>query len=145
MKNILYTLLFGLLSTLNWAQSKESHDQIRSLKIAHISAALNLTNEESEKFWPIFNTYDSKMSSLRHNPIVKYIKYTDIDNISQMNEKEANSKLQELIDYEEEYFSTRQKFIQDVKKILNNKKIILLKKAEDDFNRNLLKKYKEKK
>ncbi|MDR0229480.1 MAG: hypothetical protein LBI72_10540 [Flavobacteriaceae bacterium] len=145
MKNIFLLLAFGLLSTLGLAQSKESHEQIRSLKIAHISSALNLTTDEAERFWPIFTAYDNKMSSLRHNPIVKYIKYTDIDNLAQMSDKEAASKLQELIDYEDEYFSTRQKFIQDVKKILNSKKIILLKKAEDDFNRNLLKKYKEKK
>lgn len=143
MKNYLLLLFSVLVFAPSWGQSKESHDQIKQLKIAHITATLNLTNDEAEKFWPLYNTYDNKMSALRHNAIVRYIKHANLDEIAQMSDKDASSKLQELIDSEEEYFTTRQKFIIDVKKIINSRKIILLKKAEDDFNRKLLKKYKD--
>lgn len=145
MKNYFLVLLFSFMLIPGFSQNKEAHDQIKSLKIAHISSALNLTNEEAEKFWPIYNTYDNKISTLRHNSIFKYIKQTDATDIAKLSDKEANLKLQELIDDEEDYFKTRQKFIIDAKKIISSKKIILLKKAEDDFNRKLLKKYKDNK
>lgn len=144
MKKIIALLV--LLFSLQNINAQESHiDKIRSLKIAHLTSTLNLTKTEAEKFWPIYNTYDNKMGELRHSQIVKFIKTTEIEEIEAMNEKDASNKIQELIDFETEYFTIRKQFLIDAKKILSNKKILILKKAEDDFNRKLLKKYKEKK
>lgn len=144
MKGIFYLfILFGC-SLLSHAQHGDS-DKIKSLKVAHLTTVLNLTTEEAEKFWPIFNTYDNQLSKLRHSEIIKYTKSTEIEDIERLSEKQAKEKVQDLLDFEEEYCALRNKFIQDCKNILSNKKILLLKKAEDDFNRKLLKKYKEKK
>lgn len=144
MKKIIALLV--LLFSIQSINAQENHiDKIRSLKIAHLTTALNLTKTEAEKFWPIYNTYDNKMGELRHSQIVKFIKTTEIEEIEAMTEKDASNKIQELIDFETEYFTIRKQFLIDAKKILSNKKILILKKAEDDFNRKLLKKYKEKK
>ncbi|WP_010252953.1 PH1570 family protein [Myroides injenensis] len=144
MKKIIALLI--ILFSIQSINAQENHiDKIRSLKIAHLTTALNLTKSEAEKFWPIYNTYDNKMGELRHSQIVKFIKTTDIEDIEAMTEKDASNKIQELIDFETDYFTIRKQFLVDAKKILSNKKILILKKAEDDFNRKLLKKYKEKK
>ncbi|MTG97122.1 MULTISPECIES: hypothetical protein [Myroides] len=138
------TLFFLFICMLS-IKAQDHGEQIRSLKIAHLTSVLNLSTTEAEKFWPLYNTYDHKMSELRHNEIVKFLKHNEISEIETMSEKEASKKIQELIDFEEAYFSTRKDFLTEAKKILSNKKILLLKKAEDDFNRKLLRKYKEKK
>lgn len=120
-------------------------DQIRSLKIAHLSSVLDLTPEEAEKFWPIYTNYDKKMHELRHNDIVRFIKDSDISAIENLSQSEATAKINELLNFDSDYFTTRKQFIKDAQKVISNKKILILKKAEDDFNRRLLKKYKENK
>ena len=39
-------------------------EKIQSLKIAFISQKLQLTTDEAEKFWPIYNQYDNEIHSL---------------------------------------------------------------------------------
>ncbi|EHQ41378.1 MULTISPECIES: hypothetical protein [Myroides] len=143
MKRFLLLLIFLCISS--FSQAQQSSDQIKSLKIAHLSSVLNLTSEEAEKFWPIYNTYDNKLSKLRHSEVIHYIKSNETQDIEGLTEKQATEKVQALLTFEEDYCSLRSQFILDSKKILSNKKILLLKKAEDDFNRKLLKKYKDKK
>ncbi len=145
MKKYIILLLTILSIQNNWAQNKKSHEQIRSLKVAHLTTALNLTKDEAEKFWTVYNVYDNKMSELHHNSTIKFLKKSSFDDLEKMSDKEALSKIQELNAFDDEYCSIRKQFLQDVQKILSAKKILILKKAEDEFNRQLLKKYKEKK
>lgn len=125
--------------------SQDKHEQITSLKIAHLTTQLNLSDTEAEKFWPIYNAYDKKMGELRHNGVVKYIKGNTVEDLNQISESDASKHLKELVEFENSYFTTRKKFIEDSKKVIGDKKTLILKKAEDDFNKKLLKKYKEKK
>lgn len=127
------------------AQDRGNHDQINALKIAHLSSELNLTTKEAEKFWPLYTTYSEKMHALRNNPMARYIRNTDMETIEKLQEKEAAEALKKIINYESEYFSLRTGFLEDVQKVLSAKKIIQLNKAEDDFNRKLLKQYRDKK
>ena len=140
-----YTFVLLLISSLVFAQDAKSHDQIKALKIAHLATELNLNSSEAEKFWPLYNVYDQKMYELRHNEVSKFIQKTEINKITEMSESDANRCLKDMINFEAEYFSVRKQFILDAQKVMSAKKIILLKKAEDDFNRKLLKQYKKKK
>ena len=42
-------------------------DRIESLRIAYISQQLNLTPQEAEKFWPVYNSYRNDLETLRKN------------------------------------------------------------------------------
>lgn len=47
-------------------QNKQSaHDQIESLRIAFISQQLNLSPEEAQRFWPVYNAYRSESEVLQ--------------------------------------------------------------------------------
>lgn len=145
MKNIFVFWCLVLGTTLGYAQDHKSHDQIRSLKIAHLTSELELTPAEAEKFWPLYHSYDQKMYELRHNETTKLIRKTEASEIEKMSEKEAEKALNDMIKFEAEYFAVRKQFILDVQKIISAQKIIKLKKAEDDFNKKLLKQYRKKK
>ena len=43
---------------------KESREKIKALKVAYITNQLDLTADEAEKFWPIYNDYEQKKSAL---------------------------------------------------------------------------------
>ena len=42
-------------------------ERIESMKIAFISQQLNLTPQEGEKFWPVYNQYHSELKTLHQN------------------------------------------------------------------------------
>lgn len=125
------------------AQDKDWKKKIKSLKIAYITEHLDLTPQEAEKFWPVYNLHDDKINKLRHQDMrrIKHqFKEGDISNIS---ETEAENLLNEYIQLEEDLIKEYRQMNIDLKKVLSAKKIILLKKIEDDFGRQLLQKLRE--
>lgn len=43
------------------------HEKIQALRIAFISQQLNLTPTEAQKFWPLYNQYQTDLHTLREN------------------------------------------------------------------------------
>lgn len=140
-------IVFLFLSFNFYAQSdkfKEKKEQIRAMKVAFLTSELDLSSNEAEKFWPIYNTFDDKQFELRHQKMKGYFKRMQGENLEKLSEKDANILLSQIEDNEEELFNLRKKFITNLKEILPSVKIIKLKKAEEDFNRKLLQQYKDK-
>lgn len=142
MKN-LFTLVLLVVTLATSAQKDdEKREQIKALKTAYITTELSLSSEESAKFWPVYNTFDEKQFELRHQKMRAVGK--KIDAIDSMSDKEALALINQMEDYEEELLQNRKKLISSLKQIISPVKIVKLKRAEDDFNRKLLKQYKEK-
>ncbi|MEG0849540.1 sensor of ECF-type sigma factor [Flavobacterium plurextorum] len=145
-KNILTFLLF-LVSFSFYAQNDKADDKrekIKAYKVSFLTTELELTSTEAEKFWPIYNTYDDKQYELRHNKMKTYLRKLDDDNLSSLSEKEAAVLLSQIESTDKELYLLREKYTANLKKILSAKKILKLKKSEDDFNRKLLKQYRDK-
>lgn len=141
-KILLITIaLFPFLMTAQGGKFKEKKEQIKTLKIAFITEELNLTSTEAEKFWPLYNAFDEKQHQIRQQ---KFISRSENTSVDQMNDKEATALLSQIENNEEELYQLRKKFISNLKIILPSVKIIKLKKAEEDFNRKLLKQYRDK-
>ena len=143
----LLPLLLLLVSTSFYAQSesmKEKKEQIKTLKVAFFTTELDLTNAQAEKFWPIYNAFDSKQFELRHQKMRAFMKRMNDGSLDKISEKEANAFLVQIQDTEEELFLLRKKFTSNLRGILPASKIIKLKKAEEDFNRKLLQQYRNK-
>lgn len=117
-------------------------DKIKTLKTAFITTELSLTQQEAEKFWPIYNAFEEKQFELRHNKMKSYMKRMDSD-LDTMSEKDASTLLTQMESVEEETHQLRKKLVADLKSVISSHKIIKLKKAEEDFNRSLLKQYRE--
>ena len=143
----LITLFLMLVSLTFYAQGesmKEKKEQIRVLKVAFFTTELNFTNDEAEKFWPLYNTFDENQFELRHQKMRAFSKRMSDGSLDKISEKEATQFLAQIEDTEEELFLLRRKFLQNVKTILPAVKIVKLKKAEEDFNRKLLQQYRHK-
>jgi len=123
---------------------KEKKEQIKALKAAFFTTELDLTTNEAERFWPIYNTFDDKQFELRHQKMRTYMRRMSDGSLDKITEKEANTFLAQIEDTEEELFLLKKKFMQNVKTILPAVKIVKLKKAEEDFNRKLLHQYRSK-
>lgn len=145
-KNILPMILF-LVSFSFFGQNgktDEKREKIKAYKVSFLTTELELSSTEAEKFWPIYNTYDDKQYELRHEKIKAYMRKLDDDNINSISEKEASALLSQIESADKELYLLRVKYNSDIKKVLSAKKILKLKKSEDDFNRKLLKQYRDK-
>ena len=64
-------LMIGVLLWVNinvFAQADndvDKDDQIKALKIAYITKQLDLTPDEAQKFWPVFNQYETELKKVR--------------------------------------------------------------------------------
>ena len=122
----------------------QKREQIKALKIAYITDELKLTSEEATKFWPLFNAYEEKQKNFRKERIRSFMDQSGTGDIDKMTEKEAASILNDIENSEEDAFQNRKKFVASLKPILPASKILKLKKAEEGFNKKLLKQFRNK-
>lgn len=136
-----------LLSFNFYAQSEKTNEkraQIKAMKVAFFTSELNLTPNEAEKFWPLFNIFDDKQFELRYQKMKSLKKRINNESLDKMTEKEANTLLSQINSTDEELFLLRKRFFSNLRGIIPAIKILKLRKAEDDFSRNLLQQYRDK-
>lgn len=136
MKKLLFICLILFSSLQLAAQNREGHrEKIKALKTAHITEGLNLTPQEAQKFWPVYNKYEKKRRQLHRQ------EHADIENIECISEDKAKKMLDEYVRLEREDYLLKKQYFQELSTILSAQRIIQLKKVEEDFNRKLIKEY----
>jgi len=134
---ILVALSFTLPLFSQDSRMGEHRDKIKALKVADITEKLDLSTSEAEKFWPIYNAFENDHERLRSDT---FKKRNDID-FESLTESEAQNLLDEMIGLGKQRHDLNNKFILDLKQVLPAKKIILLKKVEEEFKRKMLKEF----
>lgn len=140
MKKTFIILFVILTSWSTYSQSSDKKEKIKSLKVAFITERLALTETEAQKFWPIYNAYETEKDAQRR---LGYEKRKEISD--DVTESQARVILIDFIKFERDRESLRIDFIESLLKIkvLPSKKILKLKTAEDEFNRKMLHEYKK--
>jgi len=109
-------------------------DKIESHKIAFITEQLNLTPEESQKFWPLYNEYSAKERELR----------SDFKGRPEsVSEAEANEIIGKFFENEEKKLNLMKNYYQKFKMVLPASKVVKLHFAERKFKEKLLEKMRE--
>lgn len=139
---LIFFILF--LTSFSLAQAQQKRERIKALKVAYITEELNLTSDEAAKFWPLYNAYEDKQRDFRQEKLRSYMDRIDGGEIDKMTDKDATVFLNQMENTEDELYQSRKKFASSLKGILPPIKIIRLKKAEEGFNRKLLKQYRNK-
>ncbi|MFD3003131.1 Spy/CpxP family protein refolding chaperone [Pontibacter toksunensis] len=136
----LFLLLFCALTlagTAANAQDNRSHDRrenVEAAKIAFLTEKMELTAEQSQKFWPIYNEYEAKrrelMKSYRHG----YRK--DVETLS---EQEAKARIDEMFNTREKELALEKEYASKYQRVLSNRQLINLYRGERQFTKMLLK------
>ncbi len=130
--SILGIFLTGQIS----AQGKRG-DRIKAMKVAFITDKLELTPEESQNFWPIYNELSSKLREIR-----KSLKREPLqENIS---DAEAMDFINKKFDADQKELDLKKEYTLRMKSAISPIKLIRLQEAEKQFKRELLKHAKEK-
>lgn len=138
---ILIPILF-LVSLVSFSQEfKEKKEKIKALKVAYITNELKLTTDEAQKFWPIYNTYDANQFNLRRKKTQTVLNKFEDGGLDKLTDSEATVLVNQMESIDEELYLIKKKFVNDLQTVIPAIKIIKLKKAEDEFNRKLLKQF----
>jgi hypothetical protein len=134
-----FILIYSLFFSVSLFAQKINENDVNSYKIAFITERLDLTSAEAQAFWPIYNKHHKQYDSLKKNvwePVKKGLK--NIDNLS---EEEAEKLLKDYRNYKKMRLQYREDFINELLTVISPKKVMQLKKADYDFNKELLKQY----
>lgn len=125
---ILITISFCLSAEITLAQNTK-REKIESLKIAFITKKLDLSPEDSQLFWPVYNQYQREISDLIMQRRAAH-KDTDADTID------------EDLDIEGKIVDVRKKYRKEFSRVLSPEKINQFYQAEREFREELIKQLK---
>lgn len=133
MKKSIVLTIFSLVSLTGFTQNN-GVKQIETAKIALITNRLNLSPEQAQQFWPIYNEFDTKKKEIKksYRKLVSEINtLTTSDEKILANLKETLNLQQKEVDVEKDYMA---KFL----KTINVRQLAELYKAEQLFNNMLI-------
>ena len=134
MKKVLNIILLFTCLTLGAVQAQDGggREKIESAKIAMITNRLNLTTDQAQVFWPVYNEYNNRKQEL-----TRKMKQLNTESLRPNNDnvvddlKEYNGIKQKLADLDDEYLN---KFL----KVISPTQLAELYKTEQMFNKMLL-------
>lgn len=118
----------------------ERLQEIKAQKSAFITTKLALTPEEAQQFWPIYNEYDDKQDALRKE-MRELLKGARDD--QGMTEAEAAQLLEKGLQHRQKEIDLERSYQERFKKCIGAVKTVKLRKAEHDFNREVLRKFRD--
>ena len=136
LKKYIYIIVFCVTAITAIAQPTTKRDKIEALRVSFISSKVSLTNPEAQLFWPLYNEYNDKADFLKKSFRQQYVKEVDFNALT---DKEAEAYLNAEITLKQKEFELSKEYYGKFKKIISAKKITLIRRAEEDFKKELIK------
>lgn len=106
--------------------------RIEAIKVGYITRSLNLTPDESESFWPIYNQYQGELVALNRQR-----KEALSRNLS------PEQRTDEQFKHEQKVLDLRKRYRNEFKKVLPPEKITQLYQSEKEFKDELIRQLKD--
>ena len=130
-------LLLAILFTSNhvWAQpdNPKHRERIKALKIAYITEHVNLSAEQAEKFWPVYNRFEKELHNLHRGFMEKY--RSDNPNADR---RTAHEYIDANLDFQEQALAIKKKYKDEFLKVISPEQLADLYRAERGFKEMLL-------
>lgn len=113
--------------------NREDRERIQARKVAYITDRLDLTPEEAQKFWPVYNKHEEAVEAER-----KALRETPPPRREDMTDEEANAFIAKLEKHEQKMLDLKKRFHNELKEVISPKKIVLLIQTERRFREDLI-------
>ncbi|QCX39832.1 sensor of ECF-type sigma factor [Aureibaculum algae] len=137
-------IIFGILlfTVFTGIAQRNDNEKIKAYKTAFLTEALELTVDEAEKFWPVYNAYSKEYQKIKITKTRQIFKKIRIaGGIDQLSESEADTILEEFVEIDSNVAKAKEKLKKDLTGVISSKKMIKLLSAEQNFNKELLKRF----
>ncbi len=146
MRRIILIVTIVMISSLQMYGQRKDNDRIRAFKTAFITNALDLSSKEAQGFWPIYNEYNKTIHKVKNQKTRQLRQQArakgGIDNLS---ENEAKILLKEYMNIDIKVLEAKKILSTKLDGVIPPKKILKLFRAEQDFNKELLKRFRQRK
>jgi hypothetical protein len=116
------------------AQNEEAMKKIESARIALITERLELTPEQAEKFWPVYREYTQQRQQLRE----EFQSTRKSVDGKQLSDEESKKLLDAGLKLKERQLQLDRTYTERLNRVITNRQILALRKAEDDFRQMIL-------
>lgn len=140
-KIILIALLF---LSINVMAQHKNREHIKALKVSFITEKLDLSEKEAQKFWPIYNDFEKKISAIHYKEL-RSLRKNIKENISTLTEDQSKTLLNKIDTAENKLHQLKMDLSNKLLTVVSAKKILLLKIAEDDFKRKMFEELRKRK
>lgn len=134
MKKSIYSLLILIFfSQMAFAQREGSFDKekLKDARIAFITDRLDLSSQQAERFWPIFNKYsESREANLR-----KMASLNPRREEGEISDSQAKTMITERFKLQRQMVADEEKFVQEVSSVISYSQILQLNGIARDFTR----------
>lgn len=141
MKKITTLLLLFFCGILFAQDFNKRAERVKALRVAFISSKLDLTSQEAEKFWPIFNKFSDTQLDLHKQKRQLMLKLKP-ENTAGLSDAATLKLLNESENIDSELDNKKRLFIKELQGVIPPQKILMLKKIEEEFKSTLLKQFK---
>ncbi|MCB9359765.1 MAG: hypothetical protein H6587_10895 [Flavobacteriales bacterium] len=119
---------------------KPDSEKLKAMKIAYLTEKLDLTPAEAEKFWPVYNEFQTKKEV-----IFKELK--TLKRATKQDEDVSDAKIEEIlnkrIETKQKELNLEKEYLAKFKSVLPIQKVGEFYKAEENFKRELLRKMRD--
>lgn len=122
------------------AQPDTKKDKIEALRATFINKKANFTTQESQAFWPLYNEMNDMLYAARKAFKKQYNTATNYDFAT---DKEAEAYLAAELNLKQKEYEIYRDYYEKFKKVLPVKKVAAVRRAEEDFKKEIIKTIKE--
>lgn len=133
--HIIIIVLAVLLPCVSHAQG----DRVEQLRVSFIAKRLELTVDEAEKFWPVYNEYNDKIKAIRRNLRQSYRR-----KVEPLSEQDAEELFQLDLRSKQAEVDVHKVYSERIKTIIGVRRTIRLRVAEEEFKREMINTIKDK-
>ncbi|MCX2745251.1 Spy/CpxP family protein refolding chaperone [Mangrovivirga sp. M17] len=134
-KTILFSGLLILAFIAN-AQSGPAKERIESARIAYITKKVELTPDQAQQFWPIYNEFLAKRAEMRN----ELRQMRGNKQLKEMSEEEQTAILNKSLEIKEREAKLEKDYSKKLLKVISPAQLIALHQAEREFKELLLEK-----
>lgn len=109
-------------------------NQLENAKIAYITDKVSLTQDQAQKFWPVYNDFSTRRREL--NRQMRQLRTSNFDALSDQQIKDG---LGQSMDLREQEVKLEKEYFGKFQKILSIRQVGKLYSAERDFTREVIK------
>ncbi len=125
------------------SRKSERLEDIKAAKIGFITRQLDLTQQEAEKFWVVYNRFENEKETIRRERR-KAMAIARIEDFDKLSDRELEKIVDNQITFKEQELAIEKKYNAEFKKVLPIKKVARLYKAEKEFQEQVIKSMREK-
>lgn len=118
------------------AQPGRRMERIHAIKVAYLTDKLQLTSEQSARFWPVYNRFEEEKKALVRT-------YRKDNNIGDAANEDPLRSIDEDIELQQRMLDLRKEYKDEFLKVISPQQLATLTEAEREFKRLLIQQIKE--